>query len=151
MSGKFNFNIQDLLYKFMRSFDDKDFSTMQNCMCDEVNLDYSSFRNEPPSKQKSSEYCRKRKESLETLVTQHNLFNLIIKVNEDNLSANVNCNFIIYRFLIPFSGTKEDFFHSYGQYEFEVKFDNNNWKISSIIQNILMNDGNKNIHKGIKS
>ena len=141
--------IQEILFKFMRSFDDKDFALMQSCMCDEVYLDYSTFRKTPPGKQKSRQYCEERQKSLATLITQHNLFNIIMENDAVNLMAKVNCNFVIYRFTKSPSGSKEDFFHSYGQYEFELRFEEQNWKISSITQKILMNEGNPDIHKGI--
>lgn len=57
-------HIQELLFKFMRSFDDKNFGVMKDCLCEEVYFDYSSFRNEPAAKYKSSEYIEKRKISL---------------------------------------------------------------------------------------
>jgi len=134
----------------MRSFDEKNFESMRNCLCQEIFLNYSSFRNEVPTTYTSTEYCEKRRESLAPLITQHNLNNLIIKINDNNLSANITCNFTIYRFLSEYNGDKSEFFHSYGQYEFEVKFHEKKWKISSIIQKIIMNEGNKNIHSGVK-
>ena len=150
MLNNLNLEIQELLHKFMLSFDNKDFSIMKDCLCEEVYLDYSSFRGDLPAKQTSSAYCENRQESLANLVTQHNLLNLLIKINDDNLTAKVNCNFIIYRFLKEYQGSRDDFFHSYGQYEFKLICENNKWLIASIIQKITMNDGNKNIHKGIK-
>jgi hypothetical protein len=135
----------------MRSFDDKDFGVMKDCLCEEVYFDYSSFRNEPAAKYKSSEYIEKRKISLENLTTQHNLLNIIVNIKNNNMHANVKCNYIIYRFTNNFSGDKNETLHSYGQYQFELIFQDENWRICSLIQTLTANDGNLNIHKGIKS
>lgn len=144
------FQIQNLLFKFMRSFDEKNFEIMRNCLSEELSLDYSSFRKNYPTKQMSREYCDKRKESLQNLITQHNLSNIIIEEQENRESFKVYCNFIIYRFADSFPNDKKSFFHSYGQYEFKLRQNSNKFEIYSITQKVLMSEGDKSIHKGLQ-
>lgn len=49
-----------------------------------------------------------------------------------------------------FQGSREHYFHSYGHYLFVLKQDDNCWKISSITQTLLINDGNPKLHGAFK-
>ena len=125
---------------------------MRRCLQEKIFCDYSSFRNEKPGKILCNDYVAKRKSALADLKTQHNLFNVSIQYSA-NL-AKSTCNYAIYRFHPKFAGAKKHFFHSYGQYSFELKRNRRQWKISSITQTLLVNEGNPELHgatrKGIK-
>jgi len=146
------FQAQEVLFKFMRSFDDKDFEIMKECLHDKIFCDYSSFRKEEPSTIRAIDYCEKRKKSLFNLTTQHNILNVSIEENVE-LEIRIVCNYIIYRFGKRFLDKKDDFFHSYGRYEFGLKPDKKTTKlkIHSIKQQVFMNDGNSKIHTGLTS
>lgn len=141
--------IQETLFRFMRSFDTKDWNEMSDCLADEIYCDYFSFLGEEPATIKRNDYINKRKVVLGELKTQHNLTNLSIVYTND--VAEVNCNFIIYRFHREFSGSKDQFFHSYGTYLFKLKRDINHWKINSITQALLVNDGNPQLHEAMRN
>jgi hypothetical protein len=145
--------ISDLLSRFFQSFDDHDWSMMRSCLCDEVHTDYSSFRNVPASTITGDHYVEQRRVALHTLDMQHNFLNLrIVLQDETKSAAEARCNYIIHRFHPTFDGTNDHFFHSYGNYVFELlKVDNEissnaEWRIAKITQNLLRNYGNREIH-----
>src|SRR5579862_2869428 len=116
LSAEDRFAIQDLLFRFMRSFDAKDWVGMQACLSEQVDCDYSSFRGGPPSKTTRSEYAKQREIALEHLRTQHDLSNIVL--TPLGMMVEVRCNYAIRRFHPDFDGSREKFFHSYGQYRF---------------------------------
>jgi hypothetical protein len=145
--------ISDLLSRFFQSFDDHDWSMMRSCLCDEVDTDYSSFRNVPASTIQGDHYVEQRRVALQNLDMQHNFLNLRIALQDEAQStAEARCNYIIHRFYPTFDGTNDHFFHSYGNYIFELlKVDNeisgnSEWRIGKINQNLLRNYGNREIH-----
>lgn len=93
------------------------------------------------------QYVKQRKDTHSLLKTQHNLFNLSINVGN---KASVLCNYCIYRFDNQVPNADENYFHSYGQYVFDLQWDDRGWKIVSITQKLLMNQVNPNLHKGIR-
>ena len=104
------------------------------------------FRHEPPGWMLPGQYVKQRKDAHSFLKTQHNLFNLSV-THIDN-KASVICNYCIYRFDTQFLGADENYFHSYGQYLFNLEYNGVDWKITSITQKLLINQGNPKLHAG---
>jgi len=144
MSDNNYFAIQEVLFRFMRAFDNKEWNDLHEYLLETIHCDYSSFRAEKPAEIERNAYIAKRKSDLSELKTQHNLSNLSININ--GKLAEVKCNFAIYRFHPAFQGSKEHCFHSYGQYQFGLHEEDSGWKISSITQKLLINDGNPELH-----
>jgi 3-phenylpropionate/cinnamic acid dioxygenase small subunit len=138
--------IEELLFRFMASFDEKDWDAMRACLADTIDCDYSSFRGTPRATITREEYVEQRKTALSLLKTQHNLSNLSISATERN--AEVRCNYAILRFHPDFDGAREKHFHSYGAYRFGVVGTLDGWRIASITQTLLMSDGNPSLHPG---
>ena len=141
-------DIQEILFRFMRSFDTKDWDSMAACLDDRIYCDYSDLRHDQPGYVLRDQYVKQRKDAHSLLKTQHNLFNLSIENIENK--ASVLCNYCIYRFDNQLSSAEENYFHSYGQYLFDLHWDDRDWKIISITQKLLMNQGNQKLHKGIR-
>jgi hypothetical protein len=141
-------NIEKTLFLFMRAFDMQDWNVLLDCLCDEIFCDYSSFRGIPAGNCTKQEYVAERKTAFTQLKTQHNLFNIIVDIQAD--SAQVYCNYVIYRFLLEYKGSADQYFHSWGQYEFTLKRIAQHWKIASITQNLLVNEGNPAIHGALR-
>lgn len=141
-------SINDLLTRFFQGFDDKNWTMLRDCLCDEVFTDYSSFRGVPASTISSDVYVEQRRTALYTLDMQHNFLNLRIEVNAaaERSTAAARCNYIVYRFHPSFDGTNDHYFHSYGHYIFAFAKIDGAWKISSIVQRLLRNEGNREIH-----
>jgi nuclear transport factor 2 (NTF2) superfamily protein len=140
------FAVLELLFHFMRTFDEKDWAGMEACLTQMVYCDYSSFRGEPPAMVARENYSAKRKAALSALITQHNLSN--ITMAPKGKSIDVQCNFTILRFQPDFKEEKGDYFHSYGRYQFTVVRRGPIWHITSITQHILRNEGNPQLHIG---
>ncbi len=141
--------IEELLFRSMRSFDDKDWDAMRECLAESIHCDYSSFRGTPPGDIARDDYIGQRAIALAALKTQHNLSNLSIEGTETHAEA--ICNYAILRFAPDFDGTPARFFHSYGQYQFGVVMTDNQWRIISIRQSLLVSDGNPELHAGARS
>jgi 3-phenylpropionate/cinnamic acid dioxygenase small subunit len=148
LSAEDRLEIQDLLFRFMRSFDEKDWDGMRSCLGETIDCDYSSFRGTPPSTITRDEYVDQRKAALLFLKTQHNLSNLSIIASARQVEA--TCNYAILRFHPEFDGSRERYFHSYGQYRFTVVRNRGSWSIVSIRQILLMSEGNSNLHSALK-
>jgi 3-phenylpropionate/cinnamic acid dioxygenase small subunit len=142
------FEIQELLFRFMRSFDEKDWDGMLSCLDETVDCDYSSFRGTPPTTLTRGDYADQRKAALSLLKTQHDLSNIAMMTSGDRIE--VKCNFAIRRFHPDFDGSRDKSFHSYGQYQFMVVRLGESWKISSIKQFLLMSDGNPDLHGALQ-
>ncbi len=141
--------VQDLLFRFMRSFDEKDWDTMRACLADTVECDYASFRGTPPSAISRDDYVDQRKVALASLRTQHNLTNLSLtnlSIDGSGIEVVATGNYAILRFHPDFDGSPDQFFHSYGQYRFTVSHHGDAWCIRSIEQRLLMNEGNRDLH-----
>jgi 3-phenylpropionate/cinnamic acid dioxygenase small subunit len=138
--------IEELLFRFMASFDEKDWDAMRACLAETIDCDYSSFRGIPPGKIAREEYVNQRIAALASLKTQHNLSNLRIVAIETTVK--VRCNYAILRFHRDFDGTREKYFHSHGTYLFGVLQVENGWRIASIKQLLLVSDGNSSLHLG---
>lgn len=142
--------INNLLCRFMQSFDDKDWRAMRECLTGEIFCDYSSFRGTPAGSVAADDYVAARKDGLAELVMQHNFFNLRVTIL-DHEAASARCNFAIHRFLPNAPDPLKAYFHSYGHYRFTFTRANGMWKISGIVQVLLRNIGNPQIHGALHS
>ncbi|MFK7907829.1 MAG: nuclear transport factor 2 family protein [Chitinophagales bacterium] len=132
------------LQQFATSFDTKNWTLMKACLADEIYTDYSSFRKTKPAIIKSTDYIALRKIGLENLRTHHSYADYEIEVNGEEIFC--NCSFEIQRF----STLTNDFYHSYGKYEFELEEIGGEWKIVKIKQIVERNEGNPQIHGAFK-
>ena len=139
--------VLELLFRFMRTFDEKDWAGMKACLTKMVYCNYSSFRGEPPAMIAREKYSAKRQASLSALITQHNLSNITMAPKGESIE--VKCNYAILRFGPDSKSAKEDHFHSYGRYQFLLVRKGSIWHISSITQHLLRNDGNPKLHIGV--
>ncbi|MGH7879121.1 MAG: nuclear transport factor 2 family protein [Candidatus Binataceae bacterium] len=148
LSAEDRLEIQELLFRFMRSFDEKDWDGMRSCLSEAVDCDYSSFRGTPPGTLTRDEYVDQRKAALSLLKTQHNLSTISIVASA--AQAEAACNYAILRFHPEFDGSRNRYLHSYGQYRFAIVRSGEAWSISSIEQILLMSEGNPDLHSGIR-
>jgi hypothetical protein len=138
--------INDLLTRFFQAFDDKNWTMMRDCLCEEVFTDYSSFRQVPPATISAGTYVEQRRSALQALDMQHNFLNLRVESDAAAGTATARCNYIIHRFHPSFDGLNDHYFHSYGHYLFAFARTGGRWRISRITQHLLRNEGNREIH-----
>jgi 3-phenylpropionate/cinnamic acid dioxygenase small subunit len=136
--------VAELLFNFAACFDEKKWDAMRDCLDDAIYCDYSSLRGVAPGLVAREEYVAQRIATLNTLVMQHDLTNLRVRI--DGEAASVRCNFVIRRFRS--SSESADFFHSYGRYLFKLVRRDTGWRISGVTQVVTRNRGNPKIHGG---
>lgn len=129
------------LKNFALSFDNKDWELMNKCLCQEIWIDYSSFRGEEPKLIHKLEFIDLRKIGLQDLTTNHLFKNFKVQSKKKNQACCI-CDFEIQRFKTD----QNDFYHSYGTYHFELIYTIDSWKIKKIKQLINKNEGNRTIH-----
>lgn len=137
---KSNEEIIDFIKTFFTSFDTKDLKLMEVSLAETVELDYESFRGEPAYYSTAADYVEKRKIGLKTLETQHKSSSYVIIRKGQNI--NLLCNYEIKRFEID----SEEYFHSFGKYDFWIEEKDNRLNVYRIRQELERNEGNKNIH-----
>ena len=135
--------IQELIAKFANSFDVKDWDGLHSCFTQSIFTDYSDLRGTPPETLSATDYVRSRRESLDHLRLHHLVSNYEIDFS-DTGGATCRASMVVWRK----SETEE--FTSHCLYIFQLAQQNGEWKISSITQKILWNDGKASIHSGVK-
>lgn len=142
--------INDLLCGFFLSFDQRNWPAMTDCLMPEVTIDYASSGREPPSTMPGEAFVRRRQEAVDTLTKQHSFSNLLVTQASDGHSAIARCHYLILRFELSreLSAEEENFFHSCGSYEFQLRQVKGEWKISAIKQQVLQSWGNVSLHAG---
>lgn len=128
------------LNRFMNCFDLKDWRLMAELLAPTIATDYADLRGSSPAQIAADDYVRARCEALQQLATQHLLTNLDIVVSDTSASASANC--MIYRS----DGSRH--FNSHAFYVFGLRVADGAWRISSITQRILWNEGDPTLHKG---
>ncbi len=136
-------SIPQLLQDFARSFDEKDWKLMLTCLAAKIHTDYSSFRGTPPEWQSAKEYVAKREKGMHRLITAHQLSNFVVAENAG--AGTCHCRFVIKRF-----SSDQQFYHSYGYYDFKLVKEQGMWKIERIKQTVERNEGDRNLHGAFK-
>jgi len=134
---------------FFDSFDSKDWSQMKNCLADELELDYSSFRGTPPYISSSEEYIEKRTIGMQGLQTKHHSSDY--KVTNSGEEYHCTCQFKIKRFAESWTEQGDDYFHSYGKYEIGLSKIEGRLRIFRIKQILDRNEGNPQIHGAFRT
>ena len=140
--------INHVLCRFFLAFDERDWTTMENCLAPEVFIDYSSSGREQPSTMSSTAFVQSRRDAVDTLAKHHSYSNLLLTKEEDGVRG--RCNYLILRFDRAFMGKGEDFYHSCGAYEFRFGKADGAWMITSITQRALRSWGNRQLHAGTR-
>ncbi|MFC1458239.1 nuclear transport factor 2 family protein [Microvirga arabica] len=140
--------INDLLCRFFLAFDERDWTSMADCLAPEVFIDYSSSGREQPSTMTNSEFVQRRQNAIDTLAKHHSFSNLLLSSEADVVRG--RCNYLILRFERDLKRPDEDFYHSCGSYEFVFCKLDGSWRIISIMQSALRSWGNPHLHGGTR-
>lgn len=132
--------ISNTLSRFANSFDEKDWPKMASTLADRIAVDYSDLRGTKEVVTRS-QYVSMRQKALENLRTHHLLSNL--ELSEQRGKARCRASGLIFRFLA------DRFFHSHAIYDFELRYDESRWQITSITQSVLWHEGDPGIHSGV--
>ena len=105
-------------------------------------MDYADLRGKIETLSRD-QYVAQREASLQKLNTHHVLSNIDIEMK--NGGAIVSATAMIYRSL------GEEYFNSHVIYGFKLEMITSSWRITSIKQTVLWNEGNSQIHAGAKA
>jgi hypothetical protein len=133
--------IQAVLGRFMNSFDLKDWDRMRRALCATLHLDYSDLRGDAPRDVAADDYVATRKQALGPLKTHHLLSNVDVTTNGAQASAEATC--------MIFRRAGGEHFNSHAHYRFGLQLEPEGWRIASIAQRILWNEGNPDLHSGV--
>lgn len=133
--------ISNVIYKFANCFDLKDWATLKSLLCEEIICDYKGLRGKTELLSPGA-YVESRIYALQALKTQHLFSNLEIYYSD--IETNCRCQAYILR------SNDQDYFNTHAIYQFTLVPILQSWKIGKIKQDVLWNEGNSNIHKGIK-
>ena len=134
--------INNTLSRFANSFDLKDWKTLKSVLAENVNVDYADLRGKMETLSRD-QYVAQREAALQELNTHHILSNIDIEMK--NGGAIVAASAMIYRSL------GEEYFDSHVIYGFKLEMINSSWRITSIKQTVLWNEGNSKIHTGART
>ncbi len=137
------FAIQQLIAQFANSFDMKDWTALGECLADELATDYSELRGTPPETMTRARFLELRRSALQLLRTHHLGGNVEIKLAQSVAEAKVSM--VIYR-----GAESGEIFNTHCLYMFGLVRVEGRWVIKSIVQKVLMNDGQRHIHKGVQ-
>jgi hypothetical protein len=135
--------IQKVIARFATSFDLKDWSELEACLTESLYTDYSDLRGTPPHTVTATDYVSARREALDQLKLHHLVSNYEVDFNDAN-TATCRASMVVWR------KSDEEEFTSHCVYTFQLTKLNSDWKINSITQKVLWNEGKASIHKGVK-
>ena len=136
------YEISEMIIRFATALDLQDWSLFRSCFVDEIDVDYSDFRGEPPSRKKAEDFVNERRVALTGLKTQHISTNHMIIV-EGSTATCISCA-VIHRFHPE--KNEEDIFNTYGYYQHTLIRTLEGWKICKIKQTVFWNAGNAEVH-----
>jgi hypothetical protein len=134
-------SVLHVLSRFTNAFDLKDWGDLEDCLSENVYADYSDLRGTPPKTLTSKEFVELRRNSLSTVKTHHVGANAQVSFKRGEASARLS--------MVIFRTNMGKIFNTHCIYDFGLIKTGEKWKIKSIIQRILWNEGDSSIHQGV--
>lgn len=137
--------ISDVVLRFAHAMDTQDWTLLRACLTNEVDIDYSDLRGDPPHVVLADDFVAARKKGLSGLRTQHLSTNHLITITGD--MAECVSAFLIHR-INPMLPTNENRFDTAGHYihGLQCSAEDNRWRIYRIKQTVVWNIGNRQVH-----
>jgi len=138
--------IVDTIVRFGRALDERDWGALRQCLADELDTDYSSFRGTPPARLAADAFIDLRRVGLAGLVTQHVSAGHLVDIVGD--TAVCRCDFVIRRW--PADAADQRFFHSYGSYTYVLRGTPKGWRIAGVTQIVRRSEGDRSLHGALR-
>ena len=138
--------IVDAIVSFANAFDAKDWQKVRLHLTDEIDIDYSEFRSEPPRRVTAEEYIKQRVEGLAGLRTLHVSTNHEVTIN--NHTAECLSAYQIYR--IDPTRESQNRFDTAGNYFHSLIQTDGLWLIAGIKQTVVIVSGNPQVHGALR-
>jgi 3-phenylpropionate/cinnamic acid dioxygenase small subunit len=140
--------IADVISRWQLAFDDHDWVALSACLDEKITVDYADLHGSAPHHVRSADYVAQRERSLSQLDLLHSHSNLLVETSGSPESAMARFNFQILRF----DRHSDRHFHSWGSYRLGLtRGAEGQWRIGSIEQRVLRNDGDPNLHGSTRS
>ena len=137
------FAIIDVIVGMANALDARDWGAFRSYLAPELEVDYSEFRGEPPSRMSAEAYLEARQRGLENLKTLHLSTNHQVALAGDE--AVCVSAYRIYR-LDPCGEPGKNRLDSAGQYRHRLLRIGGAWKVTHIAQTVVLLEGNRAIH-----
>ena len=138
--------VQEIIIRTATAIDLRDWDMLRSCLLDAIMVDYRDLRGESPTIIAADAYVTQRREALTPLYTQHLSSNHLITIDGD--TARCSSQMVIYRRKQTDNGMVH--FDTHCHYEHTLQHTESGWKIASIKQTILWNEGDASIHSGAR-
>jgi hypothetical protein len=138
--------VQEIIIRAATAIDLQDWDMLRTCLMDAILTDYGDLRGNPPTITPADDYVVQRREALAPLKTQHLSSNHLIVIDGD--TARCSSQMVIYRRKQTDNGMVH--FDTHCHYEHTLQRTESGWKIASIKQTVLWNEGDSSIHSGAK-
>jgi hypothetical protein len=139
--------IIELIIRFAAAFDSQDWAALRACLVDEIDIDYSQLRGEPPSRLSADAYVESRRQGLAGLETLHVSTNHLVTIADD--SASCRSTLMVFR-VDPAMAAGENRFDTVGRYEHGLIRTAQGWRITRIKQTVLVQEGNPMVHGAMR-
>jgi hypothetical protein len=139
--------IIDVIVAIANAFDAQDWARLRPLLMDELDIDYSQFRNEPAARISADAYVDTRRRGLTGVRTLHISTNHQVSVAGD--AAECVSAYRIYR-VNPQLAPGENRLDTAGTYHHSLLRTAVGWRVSSITQSVLIQGGNPLVHGALR-
>ncbi|MEG3939730.1 MULTISPECIES: nuclear transport factor 2 family protein [unclassified Microcoleus] len=140
--------IVSAIVAFANAFDAKDWQKVRSHLAEEIDIDYSEFRGEPPRRVTAEEYIKQRVEGLAGLRSLHVSTNHEVTLNKN--TAECKSVYQIYR-LDPTRESGQNRLDTAGNYFHSlIQKTDRHWLITGIKQTVVIVSGNPQVHGSLR-
>jgi hypothetical protein len=136
--------VVDTVVGLANAMDEQDWARVRSLLADELDVDYSDFRGDPPSRVTADDYVASRIEGLAGLRTLHTSTNHEVRVEGDE--ATCGSAYHIVR-VDPATGRRLD---TWGTYRHRLARTANGWRVSGIVQKVVCLEGDRAVHGALR-
>lgn len=140
--------ITDLVLRYAYAMDMQDWTSLRDCLADEIDVEYTALRGESRQIISADDFVEKRSKDLAGLRTQHISTNHLVSVHGDHAEC-TSC-FLIHRIDPNKKAVEENNFDTAGHYLHGVTRTSTGWRIDRIRQTVLWSRGNREVHGALR-
>ncbi|MEH2180688.1 nuclear transport factor 2 family protein [Nostoc sp.] len=140
--------IIEVIVGFANAMDEKNWQKLRDYLANEIEIDYSDFRGEPPQLVTAEEYVKQRVDGLAGLRTLHISTNHEVTI-EGNL-AYCKSAYCIYR-VDPTLEAGQDRLDTAGNYLHQLIRVNQEWRVNAVKQTVVVMSGNPQVHGALRN
>jgi hypothetical protein len=136
--------IIDSIVGLANAMDAQDWARVRALLADELDIDYSEFRGEPPSRVTADSYVASRIEGLRGLRTLHTSTNHEVRLDGDG--GTCRSAYHIVR-VDPVTAGRLD---TWGTYRHRLLRTTSGWRVVEIVQKVVCQEGDRTIHGALR-